>query len=39
MNCKIFLKYVKKINFPANIKLVEAIKIIENYMKNERGIQ
>ena len=39
MNCKIFLKYVKKINFPANIKLVEAIKIIEKYIKNERGIQ
>ena len=39
MNCKIFQKYVKKINFPINIKLVEAIKIIEKYIKNERGLQ
>ena len=39
MNCKIFQEYVKKINFPITIKLVEAIKIIEKYIKNERGLQ
>lgn len=39
MNCKIFQEYIKKINFPVGIKLIEAIKIIENYIKNERGLQ
>ena len=35
MNCKIFQKYVKKINFPVSIKLIKAVEIIEKYIKNE----
>ena len=35
MNCKIFQKYVKKINFPVRIKLIKAVEIIEKYIKNE----
>ena len=35
MNCKIFQKYVKKINFPVGIKLIKAVEIIEKYIKNE----
>ena len=36
MNCKIFQEYVKKIKFSTGIKLVEAIKIIEKYIKAEK---
>ena len=35
MNCKILQKYWNKIPFQAGITLVEAVEIIEKYIKKE----
>ena len=35
MNCKIFLKWVNVIVFPENIKLIDAIEVIQKYIEME----
>jgi hypothetical protein len=35
MNCKTFKKWVNIIAFPAGIKLVDAVEIIEKYIEME----
>ena len=35
MNCKIFQKWVNVIVFPANIKLIDAIEVIQKYIEME----
>lgn len=35
MNCKIFQKWVNVIVFPENIKLIDAIEIIQKYIEME----
>lgn len=35
MNCKIFQKWVNVIAFPAGIKLVDAVEIIQKYIDLE----
>ena len=35
MNCKIFQKWVNIIVFPENIKLIDAIEVIQKYIEME----
>ncbi|MEZ7723713.1 hypothetical protein O3799_01775 [Fusobacterium periodonticum] len=35
MNCKIFQKWVNVIVFPENIKLIDAIEVIQKYIEME----
>lgn len=35
MNCKIFQKWVNVIFFPENIKLIDAIEVIQKYIEME----
>ena len=35
MNCKIFQKWVNVIVFPENIKLIDAIEVIQKYIEIE----
>ena len=35
MNCKIFQKWVHVIVFPENIKLIDAIEVIQKYIEME----
>lgn len=35
MNCKVFQKWVKVIVFPENIKLIDAIEVIQKYIEME----
>lgn len=35
MNCKIFQKWVNVIVFPENIKLIDAVEVIQKYIEME----
>ena len=35
MHCKVFQKWVKVIVFPENIKLIDAIEVIQKYIEIE----
>jgi hypothetical protein len=35
MNCKVFQKWINVIVFPDNIKLIDAVEVIQKYIERE----